>query len=92
MTRPPLKTMRDISELLKNPPYHEVDMMCDSVIKMCNDFNDSPYAKPFAKLSVVANALRTKSTFEFKNVRDVLMKQCLISAQEVADITKKSVQ
>ena len=92
MNKPPLKTMRDISDLLKNPPYQEVDMMCDSVIKMCDDFNTTEYAKPFAKLSVVAKALRTKSTFEFKHVRDILMKQCLISAQEVADITKKSVQ
>ncbi len=92
MNKPPLKTMRDISEILKNPPYHEVDMMCDSVIKLCDDFNETPYAKPFAKLSVVAKALRTKSTFEFKSVRDMLMKQCLMSAQEVADITNQSVQ
>jgi hypothetical protein len=90
MNKPPLKTMRDISEILKNPPYHEVDIMCDTIIRLCGDFNDTPYAKPFAKLIVIANALRTKSNFEFKNVREMLLKQCLISAQEVADITKQS--
>jgi hypothetical protein len=90
MNKPPLKTMRDISEILKNPPYHEVDIMCDTIIRLCGDFNDTPYAKPFAKLIVIANALRTKSNFEFKNVREMLLKQCLISAQEVADITKQT--
>jgi hypothetical protein len=90
MNKPPLKTMHDIANLLKNPPYHEVDIMCDSVIKLCGDFEDTPYAKPFAKLIVVANALRGKNAFEFKNVKDLLMKQCLVSAQEVADITKQS--
>lgn len=84
--------MHDIANLLKNPPYHEVDMMCDSVIKMSSDFDDTPYAKPFAKLKVVASALRKKSAFEFKNVKELLLKQCLLSAQEVADITKQSVQ
>jgi hypothetical protein len=92
MTKPPLKTMHDIANLLKNPPYHEVDIMCDAVIKLSNDFADTPYAKPFAKLIVIAQALRSKSAFEFKQVKDMLLKQCLLSAQEVADITKQSVQ
>jgi hypothetical protein len=82
--------MRDISDLLKNPPYHEVDMMCDTIIKQCDDFIDTAYAKPFAKLSFVANALRTKSAFEFKMVRETLLKQCLASAGEVAEITKQT--
>jgi len=90
MKKPPLKTMHDIADILKNPPYHEVDMMCDTVIRLCSDFSDTPYAKPFAKLSVVANALREKSTFEFKLVKELLLKQCLLSAREVADITKQS--
>ncbi len=90
MKKPPLKTMRDISEILKNPPYRDVNIMCDTIVKLCDEFSDTPYAKPFAKLGVVANALRNKSVFEFKKVTDTLMKQCLISAQEVADITKKT--
>jgi hypothetical protein len=90
LKKPPLKTMRDISDLLKSPPYHEVDIMCDSVIKLCDGFSDTAYAKPFAKLSFIANALRTKSAFEFKNVRETLLKQCLASAHEVAEITKQS--
>jgi hypothetical protein len=92
MKKPPLKTMRDISELLKNPPYHEVDMLCDTIIRLCDEFNDTAYAKPFAKLGFVANALRTKSVFEFRSVRETLMKQCLASAQEVADITKQTAE
>jgi hypothetical protein len=90
MKKPPLKTMRDISDLLKNPPYHEVDMMCDSVIRQCEDFHETPYANPFAKLSFVATTLRTKSAFEFKVVREALLKQCLASAHEVAEITKQT--
>jgi len=92
LKKPPLKTMRDISDLLKNPPYHEVDIMCDSVIRLCDDFNDTPYAKPFAKLSFIANALRSKSAFEFKNVKEALLKQCLASAHEVAEITKQTAE
>lgn len=92
MNKPPLKTMREISDLLRNPPYHEVDMMCDSVIRQCDNFNETPYAKPFAKLSFVAAALRTKSAFEFKIVRETLLKQCLASAHEVAEITKQTAE
>ena len=90
MKKPPLKTLRDISGILRNPPYTDVAMMCDTVVKMCGDFSDTPYAKPFAKLSVVANALRTKSVFEFKSVTDILLKQCSQSAYEVAEIAKQT--
>lgn len=89
MNKPPLKTMRDIAGILHNPPYTDVAMMCDTIVKKCEDFSDTPYAKPFAKLGVVANALRGKSVFEFKTVTDILLKQCSQSAQEVADITKQ---
>jgi hypothetical protein len=90
MNKPPLKTIRDIAGTLHNPQYTDVAMMCDSIIRKCEEFSDTPYAKPFAKLGVVANALRGKSIFEFKTVTDILLKQCSQSAQEVADIAKKS--
>jgi hypothetical protein len=90
MMKPPLKTIRDIADILKNPPYRDVAIMCDTIAKICAEFSDTPYAKPFAKLGVVANALRGKSVFEFKNVVDIMLKQCSQSAQEVADITKRT--
>jgi len=89
MNKPPLKTIRDIAEILKNPPYRDVAIMCDTIAKMCGEFADTPYAKPFAKLGVIANALRGKSVFEFKSVVDIMLKQCAQTAQEVADIAKK---
>ena len=92
MKNPPIKTIRDIAEILKNPPYRDVAIMCDTIVRMCGTFSDTPYAKPFAKLSVIANALRGKSVFEFKNVIDIMLKQCAQSAQEVADLTRQSSQ
>jgi len=89
MKKPPLKTIRDITGILHNPPYTDVAMMCDTIVRMCEDFSDTPYAKPFAKLGVVANALRGKSVFEFKTVTDILLKHCSQSAQEVAEIAKQ---
>ncbi len=89
MKKPPLKTIRDIAGILHNPPYTDVAMICDTIVRMCEDFSDTPYAKPFAKLGVVANALRGKSVFEFKTVTDILLKQCSQSAHEVADIAKQ---
>ena len=92
MKNPPLKTIRDISNILRNPPYRDVAIMCDTIVRMCGAFSDTPYAKPFANLGVVANALRGKSVFEFKNVIDIMLKQCAQSAQEVAEITKRPSQ
>ena len=89
MNKPPLKTIRDIAGIVRNPPYTDVAMLCDTIVRMCEDFSDTPYAKPFAKLGVVANALRRKSVFEFKTVTDILLKQCSQSAQEVADIAQQ---
>lgn len=90
MMKPPLKTVRDIAGILKNPPYRDVTIMCDTIVRMCGEFSDTPYAKPFAKLGVVANALRGKSVFEFKSVIDIMLKQCSQTAEEVADITKRT--
>ncbi len=90
MNKPPLKTVRDIADILRNPPYRDVSIMCDTIAKMCAEFSDTAYAKPFAKLGVVANALRSKSVFEFKSVVDIMLRQCSQTAQEVADITKKT--
>jgi hypothetical protein len=90
MKKPPLKTIRDIANILKNPPYRDVAIMCDTIVRMCEDFLDTPYAKPFAKLSVVANALRGKSVFELKSITDTMLKQCANTAQDVADITKQT--
>ena len=89
MKNPPLKTIRDIAGILHNPPYTDIFMMCDIIIRMYEDFSGTAYAKPFAKLGVVANALRGKSVFEFNAVTDILLKQCSQSAQEVADIAKQ---
>ncbi|HTZ18949.1 MAG TPA: hypothetical protein VMB78_10975 [Dissulfurispiraceae bacterium] len=89
MKNPPLKTIRDVADILKNPPYRDVAIMCDTIARMCGEFSDTPYAKPFAKLVLVANALRGKSVFEFKTVVDIMLKQCSQSAQEVADITTR---
>jgi len=89
MKKPPLKTIRDIAGILHNPPYADISMMCDTIVRICEDFSDTAYAKPFAKLGVVANALRGKTVFEFKTVTDILLKQCSQSAQEVADIAKQ---
>lgn len=90
MNKPPLKTIRDIADILKNPPYRDVAIMCDTIARICGEFSDTPYAKPFAKLGVVANALRVKSVFEFKSVVDIMLKQCSQTAQEVVDITKQT--
>ena len=90
MKKTPLKTIRDIADILKNPPYRDIAIMCDTIARMCAEFSDTPYAKPFAKLGVVANALRGKSVFEFKSVIDIMLKQCSQSAREVVDITKQT--
>ena len=42
MKKPPLKTIRDIAGILHNPPSTDVTMICDTIVRMCEDFKTPP--------------------------------------------------